>query len=95
MDFLYSIPFLGAILGGFGVLILPIFGVGLWIFLRQRKRGEETIPPLDLVDAKKLDDMVSKQIQAALKPMLRSDGYSDDQIRDILTRTSSGVPFRR
>jgi len=82
-----------ALLGGF----IPLIGiVALVFFLRQRKGQEEDIPPLDLVDAKKLDDMVAKQIEAALKPILRSDDYPEEQIQEILTRTSvKGRVFRR
>ncbi|MBZ8180735.1 hypothetical protein [Oscillatoria salina] len=77
--------------------LLPIIGiVGLFFFLRQRKAQEYDIPPLDLVDAKKLDDMVSKQVEEVLRPMLQTEGYTEEQIKEILTRTSlGGRTFRR
>ncbi|MEC4893084.1 MAG: hypothetical protein SAL07_07300 [Oscillatoria sp. PMC 1051.18] len=77
--------------------LLPIIGiVGLFFFLRQRKAQEHDIPPLDLVDAKKLDDMVSKQVEEVLRPMLQTEGYTEEQIKEILTRTSlGGRTFRR
>jgi hypothetical protein len=54
------------------------------------------IPPLDLIDAKKLDDAVSKQVESVLKPMLEQAHYTSDQISQILTRTSLGrTQFRR
>lgn len=82
---------------GFLVTWLPlVFVIGLFFFLRQRKAQEKDIPPLDLVDAKKLDDMVSKQVEEVLKPMLQSKGYNEEQIKEILVRTSlGGKSFRR
>jgi hypothetical protein len=54
------------------------------------------IPPLDLMDAKKLDDAVSKQVESVLKPMLEKNNYTNEQIGEILTRTSLGkIQFRR
>jgi hypothetical protein len=69
----------------------------LWSAFLQRLQSQiYDIPPLDLVDAKKLDDMISKQTELALKPLLQSNGYSEDQIAEILTRTSAtGKTFRR
>lgn len=85
-----------SILGGISGISLPILIVVLFLFLRQRKAQEYDIPPLDLVDAKKLDDMVSKQVEEVLKPMLQSEGYAEEQIEKILTRTSlGGKTFRR
>jgi hypothetical protein len=55
-----------------------------------------SIPPLDLIDAKKLDDAVSKQVESVLKPMLEKSSYTTEQIGQILTRTSLGrTQFRR
>jgi hypothetical protein len=65
-------------------------GVGLW-FLYQyiTQRGNQTdIPPLDKFDAIKLEGLVSKQVEAALLPMLRSNGYGEEEIKSILTKTS-------
>lgn len=88
--------FIGAILGALGSLALPIGIVILFLFLRQRKAQEYDIPPFDLIDAKKLDDMVSKQVEEVLKPMLESEGYPEEEIEQILTRTSlGGKKFRR
>ncbi len=91
MEFFFSSII--AALGG----IVPIIGIILLVFfLRQRKGQEIDIPPLDLVDAKKLDDMVSKQVEEVLKPMLQSKGYKEEQVKEILTRTSLGAKtFRR
>ncbi|MBD1803879.1 hypothetical protein H6F98_00095 [Microcoleus sp. FACHB-SPT15] len=77
--------------------IVPVIGIILLVFfLRQRKGQEIDIPPLDLVDAKKLDDMVSKQVEEVLRPMLQSKGYKEEQVKEILTRTSlGGKTFRR
>jgi hypothetical protein len=90
------LEFILSLLGG-GTTIFIIIGIIAFIlFLRQSKAQEYDIPPLDLVDAKKLDDMVSKQVESVLKPMLETKGYNEEQIKQILTRTSVGSPrFRR
>jgi hypothetical protein len=82
-------------LQSFAPAILVCVIVFIW-FLIQRKAQENDIPPLDLIDAKKLDEMVSNQVDLALKPMLQSNGYTEEQINQVLTRTSLGRPqFRR
>ena len=77
--------------------LLPIVGIALFFFFIKQSKGQEyDIPPLDLVDAKKLDDMVSKQVEEALKPILETEGYPQEQINEILTRTSlGGKTFKR
>jgi hypothetical protein len=84
------------ILGLFGG-ITPVVGIVLLIFFLRQKKGQELdIPPLDLIDAKKLDDMVSKQVEDVLKPLLQNKGYTEEQMKQILTRTSLGSKtFRR
>lgn len=78
-----------------GPIVFIFVLVFIW-FLIQRKAQENDIPPLDLIDAKKLDEMVSNQVELALKPMLQSNGYTEEQINQVLTRTSLGRPqFRR
>jgi len=70
--------------------------VVLFFIIRQIMMQGKDIPPLDLVDAKKLDDMVARQVEEYLKPLLSSKGYSEDEIKEILTRTSAnGKRFRR
>jgi hypothetical protein len=87
---------LGLIVGGFVFIYIVIGIAGFFVFWTQSKGREYDIPPLDLVDAKKLDDMVSKQVESVLKPMLENKGYNEEQIKEILTRTSAGSPrFRR
>jgi hypothetical protein len=90
MDFILSL------FSGLGTLT-PIVGIVLLVFfLRQSKAQEFDIPPLDLLDAKKLDEMVSTQAQAVIRPMLQSKGYTEEQMKQILTRTSvGGNAFRR
>jgi hypothetical protein len=64
--------------------------IGLW-FLYQYliQRGNKVdIPPLDKFDGIKLEDLVSKQVEAALLPMLRLNGYGEEEIKSILTKTS-------
>jgi hypothetical protein len=56
-------------------------------YLQQSKR-QNAIQPLDFADAKKLDALVSRQVEMALAPSLRSQGYNEAQITAILTRTS-------
>ncbi|MEK0180580.1 hypothetical protein [Microcoleus anatoxicus] len=84
-------------IGGTGGLFVLMFLIGgIVFFLKQRKGQELDIPPLDLLDAKKLDDMVSKQVEEVLRPMLQSKGYAEEQIQEILTRTSlGGKTFKR
>jgi hypothetical protein len=78
-----------------GPIVFIFVIVFVW-FLIQRKAQENDVPPLDLIDAKKLDEMVSNQVELALKPMLQSNGYTEEQINQVLTRTSLGRPqFRR
>lgn len=94
MDVLFST--LSGILGSTASFVPIAAIIGVIFFLRQRKGQELDIPPLDLVDAKKLDDMVSKQVEEVLRPMLQSKGYAEEQIKEILTRTSlGGKTFKR
>lgn len=87
---------MGWIFASLGGLITPIIGIALLVFFIKQVKGQEyDIPPLDLVDAKKLDDMVASQVEEALKPILRSQGYPQEQIEQALTRTSLGRSFRR
>jgi uncharacterized protein YneF (UPF0154 family) len=80
-------------LGGLTPII--IIG-GIYLYYKQSKAQEYDIPPLDLVDAKKIDDMVSKKVEDVLRPMLQSRGYNEEQINQILTRTAlGGSNFRR
>lgn len=84
---------LGSLLSMLPMILLVIgsvifWGVLLWLYLRQKKAEAGKIPPLDLIDAKKLDSTVASKVQAALLPLLQSEGYSDQDIEQILTRTS-------
>lgn len=91
----YFASMMGAIASSVGGAVL-LYLVIKYLFIKQKKGQDETAPPLDMVDGKKLDAMVEDQIKKALKPLLTSDGYSDQEISSILTRTSSGIPrFRR
>jgi hypothetical protein len=65
-------------------------GYFIYFIWQQRKAQEYDIPPLDVLDAKKLDEMVAKQVELSLLPLLRSKGYQEEQINQILTRTSTG-----
>jgi cell division protein FtsW (lipid II flippase) len=88
--------FLGALAGSWLSISILIGIIVLVFFLRQRKGQELDIPPLDLVDAKKLDDMVAKQVEEYLRPLLESKGYQEEQIKEILTRASlKGKTFQR
>jgi hypothetical protein len=63
--------------------------VGLvFLYLKQKKSEAGTIPPLDLVDAKKLDSTVASKVQSALLPLLQEEGYSKQDVDKILVRTS-------
>lgn len=94
MDALFST--LSGILGSTASLVPIAAIIGVIFFLKQRKGQELDIPPLDLLDAKKIDDMVSKQVEEVLRPMLQSKGYAEEQIQEILTRTSlGGKTFKR
>jgi hypothetical protein len=73
-----------------------LFSVFQAIAFFGSKFDRQSIPPLDLVDAKKLDDAVSKQVESVLKPMLERANYTSEQIGQMLTRTSLGrIQFRR
>lgn len=94
MDVLFST--LSGILGSTASFVPIAAIIGVIFFLKQRKGQELDIPPLDLLDAKKIDDMVSKQVEEVLRPMLQSNGYAEEQIQEILTRTSlGGKTFKR
>jgi hypothetical protein len=83
------------ILGFVSFIALPSFLIFLGILIASIF-NPPSIPPLDLVDAKKLDDVVSKQVESVLKPMLERANYTTEQIGQILTRTSLGrIQFRR
>lgn len=85
--------FLTGMIGSLSSIFIPLMLLFLWT---RRDGRAGTVPPLDLADAKKLDEMVSKQVEAALKPLLQADSYTEDQIQQILTRTSAGTQvFRR
>jgi hypothetical protein len=80
------------ILAGGGTILVPVFVIMFIIAIFNPKN----IPALDLVDAKKLDDAVSKQVESVLKPMLEKSNYTAEQISQILTKTSLGrIQFRR
>jgi hypothetical protein len=89
LDIYNAILALGGTFGTAIFIVITIF------FLRQRKAQEFDIPPLDLIDAKKLDELVSSQVEIALKPMLKSSGYTEEQINEVLTRTSFRSPIIR
>jgi hypothetical protein len=60
----------------------------VFLYLKQKKSEAGTIPPLDLVDAKKLDSTVASKVQSALLPLLQEEGYSKQDVDKILVRTS-------
>lgn len=73
---------------GIGLVSIPFIIWFLYKFLVQRKAQEYDIPALDKFDAIKLDTLVSQRVENALKPMLQSNGYSEEEIKSILTKTS-------
>ena len=84
-----TLAFLGTIAPFVGIFIV-------YSYVKQKRAQENIVPPLDLIDAKKLDDMVSSQAQEYLRPLLSKQGYAEEEIQQILTRTSIGRPtFRR
>lgn len=94
MDYFFQSLFAGG--GGIVVIGIIVAIIIFFFFIKQKKGQEYDIPPLDILDAKKLDEMVEKQIQIALKPLLQSKGYQEEEIEQILTRTSLGKKsFRR
>jgi hypothetical protein len=81
---------------GFALLSTPFIIWFLYKFLVQRKAQEYDIPALDKFDAIKLDALVSQRVENALKPMLQSNGYTEEEIKAILTKTSLKSPtFKR
>jgi hypothetical protein len=87
-------------------IIITLFGVVfqiLWIFflvrlVRSKLFGNfftKDIPPLDLVDARKLTEMVSEQVEEGLKPLLQAKGFSEQELSKVLTRSSLYLTFRR
>lgn len=79
----FVLPFIEIIYGLF------IFGlIAFLIYLKYRQDEDRTIPTLDLIDAKKIDSMVVKQVENALRPILLAKGHTDAEIEDILTQTT-------
>lgn len=88
--------FLFTIFSSLGVVGFVILGVIIFFYSRQRNAEAKTVPPLDLVDAKKLDSMVAAKVQIALRPLLSEAGFSDDEIEEVLVRSSMvSSKFRR
>ena len=54
-------------------------------FLKKKLGGDLSYFPLDIIDAKELTDMVDTQVSQYIAPLLQSKGYSEDQIKEILT----------
>jgi hypothetical protein len=75
------------------LVTMTVIGGFLFLMLKHRQDEEKTIPPLDLIDAKKLDDMVIRQVESSLHPILLNKGYAEEQIKEILTQR--GQSFRR
>ncbi|MEH2114642.1 hypothetical protein [Nostoc sp.] len=63
----------------------------------KKKFGNDTyLKPLDEIDGAKLTSMVDEQINLYLLPLLKSKGYSEEKIKEILTSKSIGIrPFLR
>jgi Zn-dependent protease with chaperone function len=91
-----SRQFFYMIQNNFGVIIISLLLLlavpfVLWFlykFLIQRKAQEYLIPPLDRFDAEKLEALIEHQVANALKPMLQNNGYSEEDIKSILTKNS-------
>jgi hypothetical protein len=79
---------------GLGASGFIIFVALIYFFIKQRKAQEYDTPPLDLVDAKKLDLIVSAQVHTALASLLKSEGYNEEQINQILVRQDLDVNVR-
>jgi len=41
--------------------------------------------PLDLIDAKQVTEMVDEQVRQYLSTLMKSKGYTDEQVKEILT----------
>jgi len=76
------------LISSIGLVPLLFFGVLVFFYLKQKKDDEFYLPPLDLIDAKKLDSTVASKVQSALLPLLQAEGYSEEDIEKILVRTS-------
>jgi predicted metal-dependent phosphotriesterase family hydrolase len=70
-------------------LIFSGIGYLIYLVIAQRKAQEYDIPPLDIIDGKKLDEMVAKQVKSSLIPLLQAQGYQEEQIKQILNRNST------
>jgi hypothetical protein len=93
MDWLFST--FSQIVSGLGIFATPLF---IWLFYRfliQRKAQQYDIPPLDKIDQVKIDGLVSQQVEKALKPLLKSNGYSEEEIKSILVKNSLKQSFKR
>jgi SNF family Na+-dependent transporter len=82
------------------VLVVSFYAVVIvWIVSLYRKKFgfDQYILPLDQVDAQKLTSMVDEQIELYIGSLMKSKGYSDEQIKEILTNKPLGQrpTFRR
>ena len=76
-----------------GILVLYIqimFIIFIASLFRKKLTADQFILPLDLIDAQKVTDMVDEKVVACISPLLRSRGYSEDKIKEILTTKPLG-----
>jgi hypothetical protein len=57
---------------------------------RKKFTTDQFILPLDLIDAQKLTDMVDEKVVSYISPLMRYKGYSEEQIKEILTNKPLG-----
>jgi hypothetical protein len=76
-----------------GILVFYIqimFIILLASLFRKKLTTDQFILPLDLIDAQKVTDMVDEKVESYIAPLLRSKGYSEEQIEKILTTKPLG-----
>jgi len=67
-----------------------MFIVFLASLFRKKLTTDQFILPLDLIDAQKVTDMVDEKVESYIGSLLRSKGYSQEQIEKILTTKPLG-----
>lgn len=86
-----AVEILFNLMTGILVLYIQIMVIILLVSVfRKKLTTDQFILPLDLIDAHKVTDMVDEKVKEYILPMLRSKGYSEEQIEKILTTKPLG-----
>lgn len=79
------------------IYVQIVFLVVIISYFRKKVTFDQYILPLDEIDGRKLYEMVKEQIDLYIKPAMTAKGYTEEQIKEILTSKPVGIRtlFRR